>query len=318
MKKILVGAAIGAIALAGVAAAAPANALACGTSALLVNGPSDTANQLTWFSPTGTVLETVPMGESQGYGDIALSKDALTVFGVQNTDPGDPAGDVVDLVDAATGSVKSTLTMTGPAAGIGGWDGAAIRPDGKLIVGSNASEKVFTVDTATGASTEFFDYTTLTSVESAYTTGDFVTLDNGDEIALGTLNDGSSDLYAVIRIHPDGTGIILGSVENSWGAGRVGDDLQLAGSDGVIRQIALADLPIVEGFDPLTTTTVVDTGDLGSLWGAAGTKDAGTQECVTLPDTGLNNGTALTVGLIAAGLGIAGAASIVIARRKRA
>ena len=312
MKKILVGAAIGAIALAGVAAAAPANALACGTSALLVNGsPDDGAtNELTWYSPTGTVLETIPMGPDQGYGDIALSKDALTVYGV--------GGDVVDVVDAATGTVKSTFTLTGPAAGVGGWDGAAIRPDGKLIIGSNQSTQVFTVDTATGASTLFFDYTDLPGIIDAYTTGDFATMDNGDEIALGSLDDDSTQYNAIIRIHPDGTGIILGTVNEAWGAGRVDADLQLAGQDGTIRKIALADLPTVAGSSALTETDVVNAGAAESLWGAAGTKDAGTQECVTLPDTGLNTGTALTVGLIAAGLGLAGAASIVIARRKRA
>ena len=90
MKKILVSAAaIGAIALGGLAVAAPANALACGTSALLINGSDDggTTNKLTWYSPTGTVLETIPLGAAQGYGDIALSADALTVYGVQNSTP---------------------------------------------------------------------------------------------------------------------------------------------------------------------------------------------------------------------------------------
>jgi hypothetical protein len=317
-KKLFAAAAIGAIALAGLASAAPANALECGTPALLINGPSDSgAFQLTWMSPAGTELETVPMaGADQGYGDIALSSDAQTVYGVQSGSAND---DVIDLVDAATGSVTGTLTITGVAAGVGSWVGAALRPDGKLIIGSNSSERVFTVDTATGASAEFFDFTSLPTIVGGFTTGDFVTLDNGDEIALATLDDGDDNIYALVRIFPAGSGIVIGTVNEAWGAGRVNADLMLAGADGIIRKIALADLPSVAGTDPLTETVVVDSGTGESLWGAAGSQDSGTQVCAAkLPDTGISSGTALTVGLIAAGLGLAGAASVVMSRRKRA
>jgi hypothetical protein len=318
-KKLFAVAAIGAIALAGLASAAPANALACGTPALLINGPSDSgAFQLAWMSPAGTALETVPMaGAEQGYGDIALSSDAQTVYGVQNGSAND---DVIDLVDAATGNVTGTLTITGVAAGVGSWVGAALRPDGKLIIGSNTSEKVFTVDTATGASAEFFDFTSLPTIVGGWTTGDFVTLDNGDEIALATLDAGGADpIFALVRIFPAGSGIIIGTVNEAWGAGRVDANLMLAGADGVVRSIALADLPSVSDTGALTEAVVVDTGFAEALWGAAGTQDSGTQVCATkLPDTGISSGTALTVGLIAAGLGLAGAASTVIARRKRA
>ena len=225
---------------------------------------------------------------------------------------------MIDVVDAATGAVKSTLTLTGPAAGIGGWDGAAMRPDGKLIIGSQYSTKIFTVDTASGASAEFFDYRTLgADYTVSYTTGDFVTLDNGDEIALATWDDSGDTTHVVVRISSSGAGIVVGGVAEAWGAGRVDDNLMLAGADGVIRKIALADLPTTASTATLTEATVVDSGVAESLWGAAGTRDSGTQVCA-LPDTGISSGTALTVGLIGAGLGLAGAASILIARRKRA
>jgi hypothetical protein len=196
--------------------------------------------------------------------------------------------------------------------------GAAVRPDGKLIIGSNSSPKVFTVDTTSGASAEFYDFTAIPTVTDGSTTGDFVTLDNGDEIALASLSDGVDSIYALVRIFPDGSGIVIGSVNEAWGAGRVNADLLLAGADGILRKIALADLPSVAGTDPLTETVVVDSGTGEGLWGAAGTQDSGEQKCADLPDTGISSGTALTVGLIAAGLGLAGAASVVIARRKRA
>ena len=317
-KQILTVASIASIAFAGLAFAAPANALACGTPALFVNGTSVLAQASDWklwvHGADGALLETVDMtGAGQGYGDIALSADGKTLYGVQNDSADD---NVIDLVDPSTGAITGTLTITGSAAGIGKWVGAAVRPDGKLIIGSNDDSRVFEVDTATGASTLFFDLSTLPNgAQGASTTGDFATLPNGDEIALATEDNGVTSDFYMVRIDSAGNGIEVGTVAEAWGAGRVGDDIQLAQADGIISKIAIADIPTVQGVAPLTLTTVVDTGFPGGLYGAAGTQDSGTQTCAALPNTGVNG---VGLGALAAGLGLAGAAGLVIARRKRA
>lgn len=318
-KQLLAAASIATIAFAGLAFAAPANALACGTPALYVNGTSVLSQAADWklwvHGADGALLETVTMtGADQGYGDIALSADAQTIYGVQN---GSNDDDVIDLVDPATGAVKGTLTITGPAAGVGNWVGAALVGDGKLVIGSNSSNLVFKVDVATGASTQFTDLSVSDPQNPDYfsTTGDFAQLPDGDVVALYTNSDEA--LHFIARATTDGTLTTVGVVAESWGAGRVGDDIQFAQADGIISKLAISAIPTTGGTATISLTTLIDTGFPGGLYGAAGTQDSGTQTCAAaaLPNTGVNG---IALGALAAGLGLAGAAGVVIARRKRA
>jgi LPXTG-motif cell wall-anchored protein len=314
-KQLLAAASIASIAFAGLAFAAPANALACGTPALYINGTNvvAVADWKLWVhGADGAVLETVTMtGADQGYGDIALSADAQTIYGVQNGSSND---DIIDLVDPTTGAVKGTLTITGDAAGVGGWVGAAVVGDGKLVIGAAESNLVYKVDLTTGASTQFTDLAAsdLQNPQWFNTTGDFAQLPDGDVVALYTNTDNAE--FFIARIAADGTLTTVGQVAESWGAGRVGDDIQFAQADGIISKLAISAIPTAAGTGSISLTTVVDTGIPGGLWGAAGTQDTGTQTC-TLANTGLNAG---ALGALALGLGFAGAAGLVIARRKNA
>jgi LPXTG-motif cell wall-anchored protein len=313
-KQLLAAASVASIALAGLAFAAPAQALTCGTPALYVNGTSvllESDYDLWVHGADGALLETVAFPDAtQGYGDIALSADAQTIYGVQNGSTND---DVIDLVDPTTGAIKSTLTITGAAAGIGSWVGAAIVGDGKLVIGSNSSNLVFKVDVTTGASTQFTDLAVsdLQNPDWFNTTGDFAQLPDGDVIALYTYD--GDDFLA--RVAPDGVLTTVGQVAEAWGAGRVGDDIQLAQADGIISKIAISAIPTAAGTGALSLTTVVDTGYPGGLYGAAGTQDSGTQTCPALANTGIDAG---ALGALGLGLGFAGAAGLVIARRKNA
>ncbi len=316
-KQLLAAASIASIAFAGLAFAAPAQALTCGTPALYVNGTPlllDSGFDLWVHGADGATLETVALPDAtQGYGDIALSADAQTIYGVQN---GSADDDVIDLVDPTTGAIKGTITITGAAAGIGNWVGAALVGDGKLVIGSNGSNLVFKVDVTTGASTQFTDFAAGDPQNPGdyQTTGDFAQLPDGDVVALYT-ND-EEDLFFIARIAADGTLTTVGQVAESWGAGRVGDDIQFAQADGIISKLAISAIPTAAGTGIISLTTVVDTTYIGGLWGAAGTQDSGTQSCPpALPNTGLNAG---ALGALALGLGFAGAAGLVIARRKNA
>lgn len=318
-KSLLATAAVASIGLAGLVSAAPATALACGTPALLVNGWNDSTSTdvFWWYGADGSLLQTIETTQSTGYGDVALSPDAQTIYGV--------SGGVVDLLDANTGALKSTLTLTGPAADSGlGWDGAAIIGDGSMIIGSPDSNLAFKVDVTTGASTEFVNYATDDSTNDPsnpqyyYTTGDFSQLPDGDVVVLYSNADADENYLA--RVHPDGSMTTVGQVPLAWGAGRVLDDIQFAQYDGIISKIAIADIPTAASTSMLTAVTIVDTGrSNGAMGGAAGTQDSGTQTCpAALPDTGLNGSQALAGGLFAAGLALTGAAGIAFARRKRA
>ena len=313
--QLLAAASVASIALAGLAFAAPAQALACGTPALYINGTSLLAASdydLWVHGADGALLETVNLTDAgEYYGDIAMSADAQTIYAVRN---GSSDDDIIELVDPTTGAVKGTLTITGDAAGIGGWVGAAIVGDGKLVIGAAESNLVFKVDVSTGASTQFTDLAAsdLQNPDWFNTTGDFAQLPDGDVVALYTY-DGD---YFLARIMPNGGLITVGQVPEAWGAGRVGDDIQLAQADGIISKIAIADIPSVSDTGMMVLTTVVDTGRIGRLWGAAGTQDSGTQVCPpALANTGVDAG---ALGALGLGLGLAGAAGLVIARRKTA
>ena len=316
LKKILVTAlAMGAVVTSGLAFSAPANALACGIPALLVNGTGDAGNQLTWYSPEGDLLETIPLTDEQGYGDIALSQDGLTVYGVINEVA--PVGDQIDVIDATTGQITSTITLTGDAAGVGYWDGATILSDGTLAIGSWVSNKAFKVDPATGASTVFGE----ASLNVFSTTGDFASLGDGDTLWLITNTDSVS--YHLARIHPDNTVTIVGNLAGeAWGAGRVNDDIYFALADGTIKKMPIADIPSVEGSSELPWVNVVDSGSPESLWGAAGTQDSGSQVCSASPAGGssalASTGTDAVSSLwVAAPMVIVGSAIVLLADRRR-
>jgi hypothetical protein len=84
----------------------------------------------------------------------------------------------------------------------------------------------------------------------------------------------------VVKI-TNGQGIILGKVPYQiYGAARVGDDVILAGSDGVARKIT--SLPTVAGRGDIATTTfasITGAGAAGEFYSAAGTEDSSATSC---------------------------------------
>lgn len=311
-KQLLAAASIASIAFAGLAFAVPAQAAACTDGILFVN----TQTELLQFNAEGVQVGTpVALADTEGYGDIAISSDLATVYGVYNQEPwadpnvdeGSPNGDVVSVVNASTGAVNSTFLLTGPAAGIGSWVGAAILPSGELVIGSGSNAKVYKVDVTTGVSTEWVD---LSTVDANITSnmGDFARLPDGDEIAIGATS--SSTNATLVRIHPDGSMTVAGLIPNAWGAGRVGNTIMVSGDE--IHSFNISDIP-ASGTSEITSVLL---NPFSEAWGAAGSQDAATESCdATLPNTGVNAG---ALGALAAGLGLAGAAGVLIARRKRA
>lgn len=300
-KSILAGSAVVALGLA-LTAAPAAQATACGTPSFYVN----TADALVNYSATGSEISSVPL--AGGYGDIALSLDHATVYGVFNDSTDD-----FDVVNATTGAVSSTVTMTGDAAGVGGWVGAAILPDGQMAIGSGSNSNIYKVDVSTGVSTLWVNMADA-EAHIVSTAGDFALLPDGDEVALGYL-DNDNDYSAVIRIH-NNVPTMVGKLPNAWGAGRIGDSIFVAGADGKIYRAD--NIPTAAG-DSVLTTTVVKTLEDGSLWGGAGTQDGETGSCPLpaaakkLANTG-SNSDALELGL---GFASAGALALAFAARRR-
>ncbi|MEO0049312.1 MAG: hypothetical protein RL556_644 [Actinomycetota bacterium] len=309
-KSILAGSAVVALGLA-LSAAPAAQATACGTPSFYVN---DDSHNIVNYSATGAVLSTVPYSSSflnEGYGDIALSLDHATVYGVFNDETND-----FDVLNASTGAVTSTVTLTGDAAFIGGWVGAAILPDGQLAIGSAGNSSIYKVNVSDGTSTVWVDMADADS-HIVSTAGDFALLPDGDELALGRL-DNDEQYSAVVRIH-NNVPTVVGKLPAAWGAGRVGDSIFVAGADGKIYRAD--NIPTAAGDAVLTTTVVKDTALNESLWGGAGTQDGETGSCPLpsasskkkLANTG-SNSDALELGL---GFAAAGALALAFAARRR-
>jgi hypothetical protein len=150
-----------------------------------------------------------------------------------------------------------------------------------------ADTKLGYMNPSTGAVTVNFNMneikdengTTYTHWRSA---GDFITLQDGSLLALLYNNDIApiTSTTMVVKI-TNGQGIILGKVPYQiYGAARVGDDVILAGSDGVARKIT--SLPTVAGRGDIATTTfasITGAGAAGEFYSAAGTEDSSATSC---------------------------------------
>jgi hypothetical protein len=298
VKKALALSSIGTILVGSLAIASPANAVACpnatffaasGTGVLykyrLLNGAS------TWS------LVGNPVQLDTGYYDIAFDSANGTFYGLRSNGQ-------LDVVDVDTGAVIRSVT---PATVTNTWNAASVLPGGMIAVPYNNTNTVNYADTklaymnpSTGVVTPNYNMneirdengTTYTNWRSA---GDFITLQDGSLLAL-LFNANIAPVATttlVVKI-TNGQGIILGKVPYViYGAARVGDDVILAGSDGVARKIT--SLPTTAGRGDIATTTFATFtgagtgGAAGEFYSAAGTEDSSATSC---SPTGLSGYTA--------------------------
>jgi len=220
-----------------------------------------------WDPTDGAELGSVPLGES--YGDIAITADGRILYGVRFTQVL-PDGRTIDRVDPATGAVIGSVEITGDMAtdDVAAVNGLSVRGDGMLLAGSYESSNIYIVDPATGVSTRLAAGFP-TDVVSA---GDFVTLPDGDILALGAQLDGS---VAVYRIRPDLSIFQVGTVGSTFGAAMSGGDLYLIGAAGELYRVE--SIPTTASTDVLPATLVVDTGL--PFYGATSIQDAGDSVC---------------------------------------
>ncbi|MDH6115439.1 putative repeat protein (TIGR01451 family) [Kitasatospora sp. MAP12-15] len=211
------------------------------------------------YSPTGTQLLSVPV--VRDYGDIAFTSNG-TLYGV--TFGTSAVLPFLYTINPTTGTETASVPVTGPAATIGGLNALTALPSGLLLLGSNSTSTIYTLDPATGVSA-VFSASFPAGVASA---GDFLILPGGDTLALGVSNTSSP----VFRIHPDNTVTEIGTIPQSFGAAQSGGNVFLAGSSGGIYE--LTSVPTAPSTSPLPVTTVVTT--TNAFYGASSVQDAGT------------------------------------------
>lgn len=231
------------------AAAAPPT---CGAATIYVNTPT----ALNVYSPTGTLISSNPL--SVVYGDIAFNTYGSVLYGIRFS-----STPRLDTINVLTGAVLTSTVLTGPVSGVSGLNALSGLPNGDLLTGSGTTTTLYELNPATGVSTVY-----PASLPAGHASaGDFLTLADGDVLAV-TNRSGVDDL---VRLHPDNSTTIIGTVASSFGAAQSGGAIYLAGADGVIRE--LSTIPTAVSASPLPTTTVVSTGL--PLYGATSVQDSG-------------------------------------------
>ncbi|MGZ9935499.1 DUF7927 domain-containing protein [Streptomyces sp. NC-S4] len=220
--------------------------------------------RLIQYDTTGNALSNVPL--VRDYGDIAFSPDGSTLYGVDF--PGSPGSATLYSIDPVTGAETASRPISGPLAAVTSVpavNGLTSRADGMLITGSFNTSQIFLIDPATGVSTPF----PVSFPAGVVSAGDFITLDDGDILAFGTLDTTSPS--PVFRIRPDNTIIQIGTVPQTFGAAKSAGSVYSFASNGDIN--LLTGLPTTASTAPLPVTTIEATGR--SFYGASSAQDSG-------------------------------------------
>lgn len=319
IKKTVATAGVAALALGLTLVASPANATTCDFKSLIVNTGD---GHLLVFNPDGTIEHDVTTPRT--YGDIAYDGNTGKTYGNQ-------MGGNWFEIDIDSGAEVNEFT---PGTGVGTnfTNALSVRSDGLLV--TSVGSDVYTVDPSNGDTNIIFDMNLIEDENGVVggswgSAGDFITMTNGD--MLGLLNSSVINSGTVLVRISGNTGTVIGTVPSSWGGGRAGNTVYFAGSDGVLR--AIDSVPTAASSAALTTTVLYDSQGASSYYGAAGTEDAVTSTCSvaaqrgvldeqkstaeeTLPDTSGSDSLGWIGGAFAAL--IAGVASVVLAKRKRA
>ena len=256
--------------LAALCTSPPAAAQACGFVPIYTNtgsGVTDatgSAEQLQTWSPTGTLLSTVPLANN--YGDIAIDPTGSVLYAIGFSFD-EPYARRLYRIDPATGAELSFVSLTGDIVtdDVVVLNSLGFRGDGSLLVGGAFVSAIYVIDPVTG-STSRFGASFPANVTAA---GDFVTLPDGDLLASGRDNTGGA--YYLYRMRADGSVFPIGEVPSTFGAAMSRGTVYLIGEAGQIHRVDA--LPSLATTAPLPITTIVDSGQ--SFYGATSAQDAG-------------------------------------------
>lgn len=220
-------------------------------------------NELRRYAQDGTQVGR-PIPVPRVYGDIAWSSDGQTLYAVDFDGAVAPS---LRTLDPATGAETATVAITG-AAGPAGASANALSAaaDGTLLFARGNGRSIWKVDPATGVATLFASFPV--GVTSG---GDFLTLPDGDILALGTTEAFPRTQGLLYRIHPDATVTQIGTGPVGFGAAQAGDRIYLANNAGDL--LSLDSVPTGPSTAPVSTTTVVNT--TFGFNGASAIQDAG-------------------------------------------
>ena len=202
------------------------------------NGAQSVLNR---YSSTGTLQASSPLVQS--YGDIGFSSDGLTLYGI--------SGSTLYTLNPNTGAETASVNISGPQPTTGVNNALSSLPDGSMLYASGGSPTIYRLNPTTGVSS-LYPASLPTGYNSA---GDFLSLADGDILAVTGNPNGQN---ALVRIHPDNTTTVVGTVPNSFGAAQSGGKIYLAGSTGNFYEVA--SIPTAASNATIPTKTLASTG----------------------------------------------------------
>ncbi|MBF4629595.1 hypothetical protein ITJ42_00005, partial [Clavibacter michiganensis subsp. phaseoli] len=247
----------------------------CAPGNITVNtGPGAAPQALNQYeATTGSLVSSVRA--TRTYTDIAFSSDGRTLYAITNFG----AGPALFTIDPETGAETSLTFVTGVPSSNYFVNALSALPDGSLLTGASfvggapQSQQIFRIDPATGEATPF----QAAFPDGFGSAGDFLTLADGDLLAVGSGNAGS----ALFRISPSFAVTQVGSIPLTYGAAQSGGRIYLAGASGDLYEIA--SVPTAASTAPVATTTIASTGL--PFFGATAEQDSGLCSELTIAKT---------------------------------
>lgn len=240
------------------AAPAPTPAACAGGGIWTTTGGADPA--LVEFSPAGTRLRSLAL--SREYYDVAFLDDGSTLLGIRE-DPDDYAKTSLYTIDPRTGVETGARDVTGLPYSYNA-NALSSTPNGPLLVGGNNSAAIFQIDPVSGQATPF----RASFPVGFHSAGDFLSLADGDILAIGSDDSGVSTLF---RIAPDGSVTQIGTVPETFGAAQSGATVFLPAADGTLYEIP--SVPTAASNAPIPVTSIASTGL--DFYGASSSGDGG-------------------------------------------
>lgn len=218
------------------AAAEPATAVSGDCAPVDVYFNSASPVGLYRYSPLTGSVSSLPLDAV--FVDITFSPDGSRLYGL--------AGSSLAEIDPQTGHTLDTIAIPGLSG-----NALAQQAGGGLIAASGSR----LIDIDLDARTATTDPRSLP--DGYYSSGDLLVLPDGDLLVVasqGVLPGGD----ALVRISPDGTTTVLGTVPYSYGISASGDSLYLTSINGILYR--LDDLPTRAGVDALPVVRLRETG----------------------------------------------------------
>lgn len=252
---------------------APASALAatpavgdCHQSDLYVNlGNPAAALERYSVGADGAATLTSSVKLSEQYGDIALSADGSTLYGITFD-----SASRVHRINQSTGAVESEVPVAfADGSPFDGINALSVNAEGDLYAAAFGSDQIAVIDPDTGQARRISSFPAPSSGENLTSAGDFLTLDDGTVLGIGL---GRLHNYLVVFDFAAGTKTIVGTIPSALGAAQSGGRIYLAGVDGTLSSID--ELPRTASEAPVATTVRARTETGRPFYGATSSQDS--------------------------------------------